>query len=241
MEFAPQYLTLSELDNLRAFRGRDFHKSPTTFQGTLIELFRNHIEPNLPSVSEVESLHRVLIAYCREPKPVLVVRRVAGTKRGTMYQTIHSDKFIPSDNAPAWWTHYLLFNAIRFRQESVAAVMERTIPTHMFRIHARLPTTISAAGWHVAHIFNVNDGNVDYRSWTKDELIKRFLRNLHPCNCFYLPKNDWQHYGSDHHVISFFIQDYSCRYASVWNEFTKMVDAVTPRSCGEPGNLPYFF
>ena len=89
-----------------------------------------------------------------------------------------------------------------------------------------MPTTISHAGWHVAHILDAKDRNVNWRSWSRGELIRRFVRNLHPCNLFYIPKTDWQPYGCDPRVIAFFAAIYSHRYKHVWPEFLRLAQGT---------------
>ena len=74
----------------------------------------------------------------------------------------------------------------------------------------------NAAGWYVAHIYGVKDGVTDYRSWSRDELVKRFLRNVHPCNCFYVPLAVGHRYGEDPRVIAYVAARYERRYGKVW-------------------------
>jgi hypothetical protein len=196
-------------------------KAPLAFNGTLQELFTGYIEPNLPSCAEVEHLHTSILNYCRQPNPVFVVRYVRGVERGIAYTTASGNRIKPSDNAPAWWMHFVAFNGIR-------DVDLGQMPTHMFEIGRCLPTQISAAGWHVAHILNAKDRNTDWINWSRAELVRRFIRNVHPCNAFYVPKPQWRRYGGDPGVISFFASVYAKRYASVWEEFLEVAGGVQP-------------
>jgi hypothetical protein len=120
--------------------------------------------------------------------------------------------------------HYALFHEIRISQAEFPQVVE-TIPCHMFEVSAQLPESINTAGWHVAHIVDVKDRNVNFRSWDRTELTRRFLRNVHPCNYFFLPKPEWQRRGADTRVIGFFAALYADRYSSVWQEFLEMTGA----------------
>ena len=164
--------------------------APVAFDGSLEELFTAYIEPNLPSNADVEHFHESLLGYCRQPDPVFVVRYVTGIERGTIYTTASGDRLKPSDNAPAWWIHFLTFNGI-------PGVDLGQMPTHMFEVGRCLPTQISAAGWHVAHILNAKDRNTDWRNWPRSDLVRRFIRNVHPCNCFYVPTTEWRRYGGE--------------------------------------------
>ena len=100
-------------------------------------------------------------------------------------------------------------------------ISERQAP-RCFAGGVGIPTSVSTAGWHVAHIYNAKDRNTDWRNWTRAELTRRLIRNVHPCNCFYIPKPEWQRYGGHPEVIAFFASEYSTRYGSVWEEFRQL-------------------
>jgi hypothetical protein len=89
----------------------------------------------------------------------------------------------------------------------------------MFEVGRLVPSNINVARWHVGHIFDAKDRNVDWESWDRAELARRFIRNIHPCNCFYIPHVGWQRYGGDPRVIGFFADQYRQRYAAIWDEF----------------------
>ncbi|MDB4873814.1 MAG: hypothetical protein JWM41_260 [Gemmatimonadetes bacterium] len=99
------------------------------------------------------------------------------------------------------------------------------MPTHMFEVAKMCAPTASAAGWHVAHIFPVKDGNTDFARWDTADITRRFVRNIHPCNYFFIPKTDWQTWGGDPRVLAFFAKKYRERYASVWTHFLRFADA----------------
>ena len=65
----------------------------------------------------------------------------------------------------------------------------------MFEVSRCLPTNINGAGWHVAHILNTKDRNIEWKNWSREELVRRFVRNIHPCNCYYIPKRNWHRHG----------------------------------------------
>jgi hypothetical protein len=100
------------------------------------------------------------------------------------------------------------------------------IPTHFFTVARRLRDSVSSAGWHVAHIYDAKDGNTDWRMWRRPELVSRFVRNLHPCNCFYVPKLGWQRFGGDKRVIAAVAAKYAARYESIWPEFLELVSGA---------------
>lgn len=193
--------------------------APASFDGTLPELFASHIINVLPPVQELKYLHALLLNQCHARDAIFVVRQITGTERGAVYANASGERLLTSDNAPAWWMHYMAFNGIRPR--SLAEM-----PTHMFDVAQRITTNVSAAGWHVAHIYNVNDRNTDWRNWTRAELVRRFIRNVHPCNCFYIPKAGWRRYGGDPNVIAFFAGEYARRYGAVWTEFRELAGAA---------------
>jgi hypothetical protein len=195
--------------------------SPSEFDGTLDDLVEQFVLPNLPSPKIVASCHRLLVDYCSSDDPVFLIRGIKGTTRGEVYSTDVGLRFKATDNAPAWWMHFALFHEVELSAQTIPAVVE-TMPTHMFEINAHLPHSVNSAGWHVAHIGDVKDGNIDFESWDRRELTARFLRNVHPCNCFYIPKGDWQRWGADRTVIGFFASLYAERYCEVWKEFVTL-------------------
>ena len=196
--------------------------APSSFDGDLQELYTSFVEPNLPDPVEVAYVHQRLVDYCSERDPIFITRMVSGQTRGQAYTTASGHRLKPSDNAPAWWMHFVAFNGVRDADL-------RQMPTHMFEMAKCLPQAhINNAGWHVAHILNAKDGNVNWPHWTRDELVRRFIRNVHPCNTFYVPQTNWQRYGGDPGVIGFFAARYAERYSSVWERFLALADGVQP-------------
>jgi hypothetical protein len=205
--------------------------APSAFDGILRELYEQHILKVLPDVDEVVHQHRELLAYCQQSDPAFLVRAVSTTTRGDCYETASGSRFIATDNAPAWWMHFVVFNRIRDARIEDA-------PKHMFDA-SRVQPNVNTAGWHVAHIYNAKDRRTDWSRWDREELVRRFIRNVHPCNCFYVPKTDWRRYGGDPAVMGFIAERYRGRYGDVWEEFIRL-------SAGEPlpradGELRYVY
>jgi hypothetical protein len=197
---------------MTGIKSRAIPTAPLSFDARLQQLWDEHVLQVLPDVREVEHHHAALLAYCREADPLFIVRALTATVRGNVYRTDSGSRFTPSDNAPAWWMHALAFNGIR-------DVDYTTAPTHLFEIGRRVPSNINAAGWHVAHIYGAKDRDTNWQSWDRAQLTRRFIRNIHPCNCFYIPKNSWRRLGADPKVIGVVAQRYAGRYRSVWPEF----------------------
>jgi hypothetical protein len=196
-------------------------RAPDHFDGSLEQLTESFILPNLPSAEAVTAFHKVLVDYCGRPDPLFLIRYMRDTNRGDVYSTAAGDRFKATDNAPVWWVHHALFHEIELSAGTFPEVIA-TIPTHFFEVARQIPKNISSAGWHVAHIADVKDRNVEFSAWTRADLITRFLRNIHPCNNFPIPKLEWQKWGADKRVISFFAAMYSERYSGVWHEFQKL-------------------
>jgi hypothetical protein len=190
---------------------------PARFSGTLDE-FYDHVLPILPSPEIVEYYHRILLDYCSSTDPLFLIRHVTGTVRREIYTTARGDRFRATDNAPAWWLHFTMFHERRISPNAFAAAVA-SAPTHFHDALGQFPKSINAARWHVAHIFQVKDRNTDFARWGRNELIGRFIRNVHPCNYFFLALPEWRRYGGDERVIAFFANRYAERYHAVWSEF----------------------
>jgi hypothetical protein len=195
-------------------------EAPSAYNGTLSELYDNWAKHVLLAPSAVEEFHRQLCAYMESEDPLFLIRQVTGQERGQTMRTDKGARFRPTDNAPAWWIHYKIFSG-QFQQYVSFAEFDESIPCHMFRV--RLPENINNAGWHVAHIFNAKDRNVDFRRWGHDELVRRTARNIHPCNYFYIPKREWQRYGGDPTVVAFFYDKFKSLYRTIWEDFLRLV------------------
>jgi len=94
-------------------------------------------------------------------------------------------------------------------------------------------------GWHFAHIFDVKDGDTSWFNWTRPEVVRRFIRNIHPCNVFLLPKTDWTTWGGDSRVLGYVASRYAVRYADVWHEFISMARAQAVNLAPGSGAFTY--
>lgn len=215
---------------------RQVAQGPTQFKGTLKNLFENFIEPNLPAPDVVADFHRHLVEYVRSEDPLFLLRMVRDTTRREEYRTADGTRFRATDNAPAWWTQYAMLQGHTIAAGHIGDVIE-SIPAHMFDVSKTIPAAANASGWHIAHIFNVKDGRIDYSEWSRTEVAARFLRNLHPCNYFLVPKADWQHWGGDGRVIGFFADLYKRRYADIWPEYVAMSGGRTIPTSAHAGSI----
>jgi hypothetical protein len=198
-----------------------FREAPLDFDGTLDELYEMWVKHVLLDSAIVEEFHRQFCTYyLGDPDPLFLVRMVTGLDRGQTLRTVSGAQLRPTDNSPAWWIHYKLFTGEFTQVDSFSSLVE-SIPCHMFQI--RLPNNVSQAGWHVAHIFDAKDRNVNYRGWDRAELLRRAVRNIHPCNYFYVPKTDWQKYGGDATVIAFFYEKFKALYSPIWEDFLRLI------------------
>ncbi len=203
--------------------------APAEFSGTLDQFCSRYVLPNLPAPAVVADFHRQLTAYVRGPDPLLLIRQVTGTeRRQEPYSTSDGTRFRATDNSPAWWTHAALLQGCHIAPGAFGDVVA-TMPIHFHFARKLSARTANEAGWHVAHIFNVKDGDTDYRSWSRAEIIGRFVRNVHPCNYFLIAKNGWERWGGKREVVAFFAAAFAKRYAQVWSEFMELA-RVNPKS-----------
>jgi hypothetical protein len=211
--------------DLRAIKGdRPLPVSPGAFDGTLSEFYAKYGVATLPAVEAVVTFHHILSDYVTSVDPLFLVRAIGATERGETYTTADGSRLRATDNAPAWWTQAAMFRGARI-ERSHAAVVFSTLPTHLFHTSGTIGQTCSDRGWHVAHIFDVKDGNTEWPRWKRRELVRRFVRAVHPCNYFLLPKTEWHHWGGDKRVIAFYAGMYAERYAAIWNSFLDLAEA----------------
>ncbi len=211
---------------------------PTAFDGTVHELYDAWASKVLLDAEVVENFHHLLIDYLRSADPLFLVRMVTGTERGGTVCSKDGQRLRPTDNAPSWWIHRELF-AGRLPSRAAFAAFVEAIPCHMFAISKG--DNISVAGWHVAHIFDVKNGDVSFAAWDRQELARRMVRNIHPCNYFYIPKQDWQRNGGDPSVVSFFCDKFALKYEAIWPEFTRLARrddlGLTPEGASEASDI----
>lgn len=199
-------------------------RPPVSFCGTLDSFIDEYILPDLPDVEAVAAFHDALVEYVSSRDPLYLVRAVSGTTRRERYRTSDGTRFRATDNAPAWWVHAMLVHGGRIAPDAMANVVA-TMPTHLFDVAATTPPTANAAGWHIAHILPVKDGDTDYPRWRRAEVVRRFVRSVHPCNYFPIAKTGWHRWGGDERVIARFATLYAERYAAVWPAFLALAGA----------------
>jgi len=210
--------------------------APDCFDGSLAELYESWATKVLLSSSAVEEFHLKLVAHLKSDDPLFLTRLVKGQERGRIVRNKVGFRLRATDNAPAWWLHAKLFDADSFTYDSFSSFIA-SIPSHMFEI--RLPQSINSAGWHVAHIFNAKDRNLDYDHWDHPELTRRTIRNIHPCNYFYIPKIDWRVHGGEQAVIAFFCEKFAATYSAIWPEFLDLAGATTLSASSLSRNYRY--
>ena len=215
-------------------------RAPARYSGTLREFVREFVEPNLLSPELVSYYHRMLAEYSGGADPLYLVRQVRGTERRNVYQTKDGTRFKATDNAPSWWMHHLLFHQRRLMPERFATAVANA-PAHLFDVSAAVPASISEHGWHVAHIFPVKTGDTDYARWRRSDVRARFLRNIHPCNYFFIAKTDWQLWGGNERVIGFFASYFAQRYSDVWEEFVELTKSDAGTLVKVAGEIEYTY
>ena len=210
--------------------------SPVVFDGTLDALYMEHVEPNLPTPAAVAYYHGLLVDYCLQENPLFLLRTAGKMERGQIYETNSGSRIRATDNAPAWWMHFLAFHGTAFSRAGFAQEVLNA-PVSYFEVQKRFPNSINKAKWYVAHIFRVKNGDTKYQEWDRSELLCRFLMSIHPCNHFYMPNVKPQKYGEDKRVIAYFAGRYSVRYADVWPAFLECIG----QSGFEAGNAVHDF
>lgn len=215
-------------------------RSPAAFDGTLEDFIERYILPDLPTPSAVTAFHHALAEYVAHPDALFLLRAVSGTERRVAYRTNDGTRFKATDNAPAWWAHAMLAQGYEIAPGAFGEVVD-TMPAHLFDIRSSAAPTANAAGWHIAHIFDVKDGDTNYAKWHRADVARRFVRNVHPCNYFPLPKPEWRRWGGDERVIGVFAAVYASRYASVWREFLALADATENTLSRITGSVSYSY
>ena len=215
-------------------------RAPAEYSGTLDAFAAQYVLPNLPTAESVAEFHEALSAYLSRHDALHLLRYVGGTERRQIYTTMDGTRFKATDNAPAWWVHAALFERHPILPEGFADVIA-TIPTHFHDVAQTCAPTANEAGWHVAHIFDVKDGNTNYAAWRRPEVIARCVRNVHPCNYFLIAKPEWQRWGGDERVIGYFAALYADRYKSVWPEFLLLADVDQRSLARVTGDIRYAY
>lgn len=200
-------------------------RPPARFSGSLDDFIDEYILPDLPEAEVVAAFHDTLVEYVGSSDSLYLVRAVRGTNRRESYRTGDGTRFRATDNAPAWWVHATLVHGGRIASGAMAKVAA-TMPAHLFDVAATAPPTANAAGWHIAHILPVKDGDIDYLRWRRADVVRRFVRSVHPCNYFPIAKTEWQRWGGNERVIARLGAVYAERYSTVWPAFLALAGAT---------------
>ncbi|RWP11966.1 MAG: hypothetical protein EOR01_33435 [Mesorhizobium sp.] len=207
---------------------------PSQFDGRFSEFYERFVEPNLPSADRVQAFDSLLRRHLSDNDPVHVVRFVRGQTRGTVYRSRQGWRILPTDNAPVWWTHALLHSETALSEDKAA--LFGTMPHHFFKV-ARFQT-LNRAGYHAAHILSAKNRDTDWASWTRAELGRRMLVNIHPCNVFLVAKPEWRRNGGRSDIIAWVTRAYLRRYGATMERFLADGDPGASRKNG-PTDDPF--
>lgn len=226
MNTAPLVVSNADLSS------RSIPFAPFGFDDMRSEYIERYLEPLLPDVRAVETFHRALVGYLGQPDTQHLVRAVAGLVRGVPIVTGDGTRLVPGDNSPAWWWHAVLFNDLSLDPAAFASFIAAT-PFHMFKAPSR-KETLNAKGWYVAHILGVKNRDVRWQDWPRSAAVWRFVRNIHPCNVFYVPKKPaaWIEISGEPKMLASVAAYYRQRYSSIWADFCELADA--PIGHGDP-------
>ena len=196
---------------------------PPTFSGAFAAFFKKHAAPNLPGVARVRAFDALLRRHLAAKDPVHVTRFVRGQTRGEICAGM-GGRMLPTDNSPVWWIHSFLLSGEALPKD--AATFFESLPYRMFGLPKR--EYLNSAEYHAAHIVNAKDGNVEWRRWTRPELVRRTLVNIHPCNMFLAAKTDWPRWGGNADIRSWVVHRYREVYGAVMDAFLADVGADIP-------------
>ena len=200
---------------------------PARYDGRFSEFYERYVEPNLPSPDRVHAFDLQLRQHLSDEDPVHVVRYVSGQTRGTVYRTGEGWQIFPTDNSPVWWTHALLHSETALPEDR--GTLFGTMPHHFFKM-ARVQT-LNQAGYHAAHILSAKNGDTNWQAWTRAELGRRMLVNIHPCNVFLIAKRGWHENGGRPDIIAWITGAYLRRYGATMERFLADGDtSASPRS-----------
>lgn len=211
--------------------------APASFEGPFSTFYTEYVEPNLPSQKRVQQFDSLLTGYCAIPESAVIIRKVEKLTRGEMYSTDRGDSFLPSDNAPGWWLHALLVSDAALPPDLTGLFHE--MPTHMFGV-SKLKT-LNGAGFHLAHIDDVNNGDTKWQQWDRTELVRRFLLNIHPSNWFLLSKSDFAKWGRDKAIISWVKNKYRRRYGNLLGSISDGQQLQEVTMAKQHGKDPHYF
>lgn len=194
--------------------------APPAFDGEFSEFFYTYVLPNMPSVERIREFDIRLNSYLAEPDPVHPVRIVGGQKRGVICRSDSGSRILPTDNSPIWWIHAFQLSNDPF-PDDVAELFEN-LPCHMFKL-PRERSYLNSAGFHAAHLIDAKNRDTNWRSWSRDELRRRTLVNIHPCNMGLVAKTDWHIWGGRPDIIGWTLRQYLDRYGDLMRAFLSNV------------------
>lgn len=199
--------------------------APEAFSGTAGELL-DLMAPLLPSPETVARLHRAMVHHVEQDDPLFVLRAVRDLVRRETVRTAGGLRIRAGDNSPPWALHALAVRDMIPEDTDLEAILD-SLPCHFHDV-PRIQHC-NAAGWHLAHLIDVKDGETDWRRWDRRELTRRLVRNLHPCNAFFVPKTDWQRVGADPALHAAVAWHFRQRHRRVWAEFLSLAGGTAPR------------
>jgi hypothetical protein len=188
---------------------------PFQFDGKFSDFFELYVEPNLPPPERIKAFDALLRQHLSTNNPIHVTRYVRGQVRGTICQTIDGSRILPTDNAPVWWLHAFLLSDSPMPTDPEA--LFSGLPYH-FHQAARFQT-LNQAGFHAAHIIPAKNRDTDWQSWSRNEIARRMLVNLHPCNMFLVAKQEWGRNGGCPDFIAWVVDAYRRRYGETMDRF----------------------
>jgi hypothetical protein len=206
--------------------------APGSFEGSFSNFFARWVEPNLPSPLAVAEFDAQFRDYLEGPDPLYILRKLPRQKRGELCVTNQGARILPADNSPGWWLHARLISA---GDHPDAVTLFDRIPTHFFKASGL--STLNGAGFHLAHVIDVSDGNSRWEDWDRSEAAIRMLRNLHPCNWFLLAKPDWRTAGANPAIIAWVEYTYAKLYGEAFKAFRRDVGKSMPSSEAPPDPL----
>ena len=198
--------------------------APTIYSGSWDDLYATLVEPNLISRDTVTLVHGWLQRYCAETDALFLVRFVRGLDRRKTYLCRDGTRFAPCDNSPAWELHALLWSGVI---DSYTA-LKKHIPKLARHFHdVKAGDNMNRFGWYVAHIYSAKNGDTAFQKWDHAEVVQRFLRAIHPCNIFFVPRQRGRELGEHQSVIAYFAERYASRYAPVWHGFRESIHGAS--------------
>lgn len=203
--------------------------APPAFDGALSNFFETYVLPNAPSVERVQEFDHRLRRYLETLDPVHPIRMVSGQKRGVVCRSNSGWRMLPTDNSPVWWVHAFLLSEDVFPKNDAELFEE--LPCHLFRLR-KDRTYLNAAGYHAAHLIDAKNGNTNWETWSREEIGRRSLLNIHPCNMVLVAKTDWRFWGGRADVLAWVRYHYQMRYGALMTSFysdvteTHSVDSI---------------